>query len=314
VTADPDRVLRSAFLDGKPSWLDRDEPVEHGHVLAGALRTRLTPTEVVSRLSALGFRVAAGRLPARVASEDDILVSVELTGWPEWLPVGEPVPVAHVLRAAVVTGRTPAAVADRLAALGYRVPDAPPASAVEPDDIRLMSSFLDGEPSWLEPEETVPAGHVLAAAAKLSRSPSGVAERLGVLGYEVEDVSRAAAEVLPGDQVLVSVELTGWPEWLPTGEAVPVSHVLRAAAVTGQTPQEVALRLAALGYLVPDAPPATAVESGDRVLLSSGLDGSGPWLNPHDRVPHQHVRDAARALKRDPSEITARLELFGHRM
>jgi hypothetical protein len=313
VTADPDRVLRSAFLDGKPSWLDRDEPVPHGHVLAGALRTRLTPTEVAARLTAHGFRVEAGRLPARVASEDDLLVSVELTGWPEWLPVGEPVPVAHVLRAAVVTGRSPAAVADRLAALGYRVPDAPPESAVEPDDIRLMSSFLDGEPSWLETEETVPAGHVLAAAAKLSRSPSAVAQRLALLGYRVEEVPQVA-EVLPGDQVLVSVELTGWPEWLPLRTPVSEHQLLRAAAVTGQTPQEVAHRLAVLGYLVPDAPPATALESGDRVLLSSGLDGSGPWLSTDERVPQQHVRDAARALKRDPAEIITRLELFGHWM
>ncbi|SEM58074.1 hypothetical protein [Streptacidiphilus jiangxiensis] len=312
MTPEQDKVIRSRLLNGADRWLDLDRQVPRGHVLAAALKARTTPAEVVERLSRLGHDVETGPLPRRVLPNDDILVSRELNGWPEWLRTDEPVAVQHVLRAAVVTGMTPAQVTLRLCALGYQVPDAPPDSAVEPGDAVLMSRALKGATMWLARDRKVPVGHVLAAAAVLSRSPVAVAERLTTLGYRVEEAG--PWEVLPGDEVLVSRRVNAWPDWLSRTRPVPVDHVLRAAVVTGRTPADVTLRLCALGYQVPDAPPDSAVEPGDAVAMSRLLNGATMWLDCDLKVPVGHVLAAAAVVSRSPAAVAGRLTTLGYRV
>ncbi|MDH6143630.1 hypothetical protein P3T35_005665 [Kitasatospora sp. GP30] len=247
-----DRALVSRYLDAESPWLEADKPVEFGHLVAAAAKTDRSAREVAARLTALGYRLPEVDLPDAFPG-DELLVSCRVNGWPHWLAPSAPVSADHVLRAAAITRRSPSEIAGRLLALGYRLPDAPPDSAVHADDIVLLSKYVDSDDPWLETDEPVEFGHLVAAAAKTDCSVREVAARLSVLGYRVPEVD--SADVVLGDELLVSSRVNGWPVWLSPAKRVPVDHVLRAAVITGRTPGEVAGRLAALGYRVSGVPP-----------------------------------------------------------
>jgi hypothetical protein len=306
-----DGVILSRYVDGRSPWLDPAKPVEFGHLVAAAAKTDRSFGEVAARLSVLGFRLPSEVPVLEVRPGDELLVSRKFHGWPEWLSSAEVVPVDHVLRAAAATGRAPGEVMSRLAALGYRVPDGLPDEAAGPADSALLSRYVDGRSPWLDPAKPVEFGHVVAAAAKTDRSFGEVAARLTALGFQLPGLP--VPDVRPGDELLVSRTLRGWPDWLPVAEPVVVGHLLRAAAITGRTPGEVAGRLAALGYQLPDVPPDDAVQAGDIVLLSEYADGAWPWMDPAKPVSAKHLGLLARATGCDRAEVAARLAVLGLR-
>jgi hypothetical protein len=78
------------------------------------------------RLVALGYRFAVD--PATLSTEpiepeDPVAASRDLDSKQPWLAVDRPVPISHLVRAAKRTRRTVAEIAERLANLGYLVPD-----------------------------------------------------------------------------------------------------------------------------------------------------------------------------------------------
>jgi hypothetical protein len=305
-----DIVMLSGFLDGESPWLTTDEPVELGHLVAAAVATGRPAREVADRLTDLGYDVWA-TVPVDVRPGDRLLVSRGLKGWPPWLPSAELVPADQVLRAAAATGRTPGEVTSRLSALGYRIPDALPDAAAGPADGALLSAFLDGKSPWLDTDDPVTFGHLVAAAAKTDRSTREVADRLAALGYRLPEAPLPDAR--PGDELLVSQGLKGWPSWLAVDRPVPADHVLRAAAITGRAPTEIAGRLLALGYQVPHVPEDSDVQDDDIVLLSEWVDGESPWLDTKEPVPAKHLKKAATATGRDRAEVAARLAVLGYR-
>src|SRR5262249_60688207 len=60
-------------------------------------------------------------------------------------------------------------------------PETPP----DRDDRTLLSRNLDRQRPWLNPEQPVPVGHVLTAAAELGWAPGRVAQRLMELGMKL---------------------------------------------------------------------------------------------------------------------------------
>lgn len=119
-TAD-DLVLLSAELDGSPPWLPGGTEVPLGHVLLAADRLGATASEVAARLARFGYRCAAPPVPT---GRDDVrLVSEDLDAAAPWLRRGEPVRIGHLLRAAQALGKPVREVAERLAELGFRLPD-----------------------------------------------------------------------------------------------------------------------------------------------------------------------------------------------
>lgn len=90
--------------------------------------------------------------------------------------------VEHILRASLVTGRTPAAITARLAELGHTLHEnAKLPETADEADIRLLEtvdrSYLDG----------VHLEHVLRSAGLTGRSPADVAARLTALGHTLPD-------------------------------------------------------------------------------------------------------------------------------
>ncbi len=309
-----DAELISDDLDGTAPWLDQAKPVRLGHVVRAAAQLRRPPGEVAERLTLLGFAVpAVSALAGKDGDDDADLISEDLEGGEPWLDQAEPVPLGHVVRAAAQLRRAPADVAERLRVLGFVVPDVSAFPAeVGPDDVTLISVDLDGEDPWLDPAEPVRLGHVVRAAARRRRGPARVAGRLAALGFHVPDVSALPAELGPDDVTLISAEMDGEDPWLDPAEPVRLSHVVRAAAQLRRRPAQVAERLTALGFDVPDVsalPPEIGGE--DVLLISRDLDGESPWLDPAAPVPLSHVIRAALRLRQTPAQAARQLTAFG---
>ncbi|WP_405694773.1 hypothetical protein [Streptomyces sp. NBC_01185] len=155
-----------------------------GHVLAVARETGRSPADIVARLKVLGVGRPDGTVPDSPQDDDFVLLSEELDGREPWLVKNTVVGlrVEHILRASLVTGRTPAAITARLAELGHTLHEnAKLPEAADEADIRLLEtvdrSYLDG----------VHLEHVLRSAGLTGRSPADVAARLTALGHTLPD-------------------------------------------------------------------------------------------------------------------------------
>lgn len=120
-----DLLITSRTLDGKHP-LDPGVRVPYGHVLYAAALTGRSPAAVVARLTALGHtdvQVPGSPLPDRVSLDDAALTRTEGHHWyrEPWVDVAEPVSLRRIVETAGYTRRSPADVARRLTALGYRI-------------------------------------------------------------------------------------------------------------------------------------------------------------------------------------------------
>ncbi|MFJ9916834.1 caspase family protein [Actinacidiphila glaucinigra] len=254
-----DRLLVSRGFSGRGPWLDPQVSVRPAHLVLAAEVTGSSVDEVVGRLQQLGFAVS---LVLEADPKDLRLMSRDLDGQMPWLNVEEPVYSDHVMAAAADTGLSVDEVVGRLRDLGYLVF---PASEVDPMDLRIASQDLDGQMPWLDPGIPVHPGHVMAAAEDTGLSVDEVAGRLRQGGFAVSFVS----EVDPMDIRLTSRDLDGQKPWLSPLRPVYPDHIVRAARSTGQTPHDIATRLASLGYRLPEF---LGVEEGEfREPLERGL-------------------------------------------
>ncbi|MFV5996341.1 caspase, EACC1-associated type [Streptomyces sp. NPDC056231] len=254
-----DRLVVSRGLDGIGPWLNPEEPVRSSHVLRAAEVTGRSMDEVAEHLRQLGF-VAS---PVLDTDPMDLrIMSRDLDEEAPWLDPQEPVRPDHALQAAEVTGWSVEEVAERLRQLGFVVPSVLEADPMDP---RIMSQDLDEEAPWLDPQEPVHPGHVLAAAEVTGWSVEEVAERLRQLGFVVPSVLEAD----PTDLRIMSRDLDGQAPWLSPVEPVYPDHILRAARITGRTLCDIATQLTTLGYKLPEF---LDVEEGEhRQSLEQGL-------------------------------------------
>lgn len=240
-----------------------------------------------------------------------LITSTYLDRGTDRLDPAEPVPLFHVLQAALAGGRSPHDVREQLAALGYRVP-APERLAELPEDAaQLVSYGLDAASPWLK-NHFAPRlrGFILWAATQLRRSPAELAAAYTALGFEVRDPGRfpaSADEVDEDDLVLVSDGLSGeWPWYEETEPATMRGRILWAAERLGEPPAEVAARYARLGYRTPGlGSPPEEVSRRDRRLASDSVDGRAPWLGDDALVPLGQVLTIVDRTEDDAKEPEA---------
>jgi hypothetical protein len=177
-----DAVIASRDADGRAPWVGRGWGL--GHVLLVAEVLGRTPREVADRCRELGydtFLYGEFALPDAGGFEDDdvLLLSAHCDGRGPWLTWEQSPSLAHVLRCARATGRSPQEVAERLARLGRHAGVSP---HVETADLDLAEA-LDrwGGQHW-------GTGELLAVASRTGRSPAEVAARLPFLGFPVPDL------------------------------------------------------------------------------------------------------------------------------
>ncbi|MFI6083341.1 hypothetical protein ACIBBB_20565 [Streptomyces sp. NPDC051217] len=188
-----ERLLKYADVPGG-GWIGRWGAAPVAHILAVARDTGRSPADIIARLSELGCQRPGGNATDTPEPDDLVLLSENLDGRLPWLMKNDVVglQVRHILRAALVTGRTPAQVAERLATLGHWLHEnANLPETADEADIRLLETVTR---SYLD---NVHLQDVLRSASLTGRSPADVAARLTELGYRLPD-EVTYPDVLPG--------------------------------------------------------------------------------------------------------------------
>ncbi|MDT0353631.1 wHTH domain-containing protein [Pseudonocardia charpentierae] len=319
---------------------DLAEPVPGRQVISMAAQLGWSLAAVAARLQQLGAVVPEREWPQVVLTDNEWrLLSLDLDAprprrgrrtapmsRGNWIDLAEPVPAAHVFRAAARLGWSAEAVAARLQQLGAVVPEREwPQVVLTDEDRRLLSRNLDGRNPWIDLAEPVPAAHVIGAAAQLGWSAEAVAARLQQLGAVVPEREWPQVVLTDDDRRLLSRGLDtpqGFYEpwngpsdgdrWIDLTEPVPAAHVIGAAAQLGWSAEAVAARLQQLGAVVPEREwPQVVLTTDDRRLLSPNLDGRNPWIDLAEPVPAAHVIRAAAQLSWSAEAVAARLQQLG---
>lgn len=306
-----DLVITSLDLNSRRPWLEPYGKVPVGHVLAAALRTGRQAADVAGRLEALAFDVPRVTWPVQVDSDDILVLSRGLDGRAPWWD--EPVPARHLLVGAVRAGRGPSELAGRLQELGVSVSQHPWPSRLDDEDRLLLSRDLDALEPYLDPDEPVPARHVIAASARTRRPQPEIADRLASLGLNVPErpwPDSVGAVVRP----LLSRGVDGREPWLDLDAPVEASHILVAATRTRRAPAQVAVQLRDLGLRVPDRSWPDVIDTDNLLLLSRKVDGHEPWLDLDTPVEAGHLLAVSRRTGLSPGAVAASLVELGLRL
>ncbi|WP_394620778.1 hypothetical protein JNUCC0626_17225 [Lentzea sp. JNUCC 0626] len=313
----------------------RSSTARTGHVVAAALRTNQRPVDVARRLTELGYECPpAEHLPDDATADDlDLLGIVRTSGPGEryriWLPTGEAVSLQHIIITAATHAMSPSAVARRMAQFGFCAPEPVPGLTVHLGDLVLLSVNLDGQDPWLDHHHralrtanaTVPLGHALAAAAKLSRPPAEIVGRLFDLGLGSQ-AATLPARVERQDATLLSRmfprEMASiyrlWEfGWIGVDRPVSARHLLLQSRRTGLSPTEIASRLVGLGFQVTDVGALpSSIDEADEKLLTDSYTLRLPWSDESEMsVARSSIMLMARKNDLSPRGVLDRLTLLG---
>ncbi|MFD3525185.1 hypothetical protein [Streptomyces sp. NPDC058653] len=310
---DPDdRLIASSSLNSRSPWRDPEKQVPYGIVLLAAAQLKWSPAAVLARLGELGYadvQRPEGPMPDAVEPDDTpLLQSVESKWGVKPVDVDTTLSLRQIVESAAREERSPADVARRMTAYGYRVGTGarPLPETANPRDIGLIRTNIRG--AWLDWDDEAPAQHVLTVAQELSCSPLVAAERLVELGVRLPYTPE------PGDERILRIRDAAPHSWIGPWGAPPVGHIIAVARETGRTQADVVDRLRALGTQRPDGNVPETAEADDLVLLSENLDGRAPWLWKNTVVGLQvhHILRAAQITGRSPASVRERLTELGH--
>jgi hypothetical protein len=274
-----------------------------------------TPAELATWIGGLGTGLdayAGARFPDDLCFDDIDLLSWALDGEPPWLAADE-IGLGHLLAAAGITGRLPHEIAGRLRHLGFSLAELPGRAPNDVDsvDVVLLSRLLNGRAPRLT-DRHVPLAHVYHAACVLSCDVAEVRERYERLGLvvlgkptELDRTSREHATIVFHATDTARAD----------ADRLSPAQILAVAQFTGRDIGSVHASFADLGlslpekFALPDLAPS-AMTARDLLLLSSRLDGRGPWLG-RDPAPLAHVIAAAGYLRWPPRRVAGRLEELG---
>jgi len=311
VSAD-DLTLISLHWEGQ--WISQEVPI--AHILEVALKRNAGPAAIAARLREIGFTIL--QEPDWNAVEPICKEDVSICRpWPySERSSQQAASVSRILHTAAQLATSPAAVAARLMQFGYAVTDDAPDwgcyGKLTWDDFSIIPMGLGGEGPWLERE--IPPGHILRAAASLSRPATQIVARLRELGFSGIDRSIDWNSIPPlhkSDERLIPWDLFGEGPWFE--RSVPTNFILRLVKPAGSSPAELVNRLRELGFKLPVAQPdweaIGVITDADRILLPPDPNGGGPWVEL--AVPPFHIIKAALDLGRPPVEIVKRLQQLG---
>ncbi|MEV5899230.1 hypothetical protein [Streptomyces sp. NPDC052127] len=160
-------------------------------------------------------------------------------------------------------------------------------------------------------------GHALFLARVSGLTYREVVDRMGELGLPTPKQPDGDPVTDEINLALVSHDLRSMrspmgPDFLSTGSKVPPGHLLQAHFEFGITVEEVALRLQAFRFRVPESiPPASAADELVLRLLSRDLDGQSSWLNLDEPVSPVHLYRAYSTLGLGTGTAIRCLRSFG---
>ncbi|GGN06717.1 wHTH domain-containing protein [Streptomyces fuscichromogenes] len=289
-----------------------------GDLLAYLSAASGTPLhEIAEWTGALGLRPPESLPQEAEAADAEILGTRSYEASGHRIGAGRAVSTNFVAEAALQTGLPPRAVVARLRAYGVQAPPGPFPEAVEPTDPTILVSALR-EP--LPPGRPVSVHHVIQASRQLGTSPRQVLDRLAEYGFTApvlpmpDSVGRFDLELLFTRPTIIDDAdhlrmATFTRDMLPWDEPVPVHHIVRAATYLRIDPHEVAERLAAYGFRLPDTEPHQ-LDSADLGLCNGG-SRSGEPDSILLRGPIRDFLYLAHSTTMPPEELVARLKRLG---
>lgn len=285
--------------------VDVDKTVPLRQIIESAALTNRSPADVARRMTAYGYRIGTGARPlSETANPRDImLIRTDRRG--EWLDWGDEVAAGHVLEAAQELSCSPHFAAERLIALGLRLPYTP-----EPGDERILRYADTPGGGWIGRWGSPPVAHILTVAQETGRPPADIVARLRELGCQQPGGTVPDAPE-PDDLVLLSENLDGRTPWLMKNHVVglQVRHILRASLATGRAPADVTARLTTLGHWLHENAnlPETAEDADIRLLATL----TRSYL---DDVNLEYVLRSASLTGRSPADVATRLTELGYRL
>ncbi|GAA2764047.1 hypothetical protein GCM10010103_30880 [Streptomyces paradoxus] len=238
---------------GSREWHSlREETAIPPGVLARVSAAQGVPLHEMSRgVEALGLPTPSA-LPPMANDTDVVILSARADARPPWIRADDVVTAHQVVRAALESGLRPAEVADRLRAYGLVPPDVSfPPSAEPRDDILLGTTRRFGPPGEpLSPDRPVSVHHVVMKSSGLGLPPRAVVDRLAQYGL-LTTLDTAPEDAYAFDQYLLGLhEEMQLP--LEEGRPVPLHHLVSVIRKLPKEPHEIAQRLTAFGFRVPE--------------------------------------------------------------
>ncbi|MBM7437132.1 caspase family protein [Streptomyces sp. HB132] len=255
--------------EGRAVW---DGEPQLGDVVHYARTLNLSLSQTLTRLGELGRPVLVpGRLDGEALPGEEtlLLLSRDNDGMRPWLPPGQKVSPIAMLTTCENTKLTTHEAFRLLESCGYdtspyaalRDPGSPAASRAR----ILFSARLDGLAPWAS--EPIGAKHIVDAARQLNTTPRAVREELRALGV---DVIRQAELGGPYRSLHLALNRINGDEQRTS--PVTSAHVLNSAYLTGETVENTALALEAIGYTVSEHSSSAGSAPEHAHLLGIPLD------------------------------------------
>lgn len=287
------------------------DPVLRREILHIAHERSIPPADIAAQIHKSGFVVAAYVQDARDENTDDLRTLNDLQI--SHLLDPNRVPLSEILGMAFSMGRSPEGICTVWESAGIAVPDVTGLDTTT-DDAILLSSDLGGVGPWVRSggETHLMVAHILAAAIRLRRSPSELAERVRYFGVPVADPAGwNACPVTASSLILLSKNIDLGAPWIDD-RPIPTAHILRAASYTGLPPREIARTLAELDFPTGEVPDLELTHEEDRALsVLLDLPHRDPEP-PEGMVPSRAaVLATAHHMGRDLGDIVRWVEKLG---
>ncbi|AGL19874.1 caspase family protein [Actinoplanes sp. N902-109] len=285
-------------------FLPLEQVVPRGHIAHVSRSTGRSVTQLVERLTALGFTTPPADSLPEPPTEADIVI---LGGRDAPLRDHDVTP-GHVLQVAKRLGLPVAEVLEKLRQFGFSVADVQiPAEPVTTSLLRILSVDGDARVPWLHTTTPIAAANVWNTVA----AGIDVAEAMAVwtrFGFDTSSVGHlVAAGPDERDLLLVSRDHDGRAPWLADTEAIDLVRLVETGEKLAVPLREAAARLRRLGFSVPDVSNISDhLGTDDRSLLTILKS-----IDPAVDVPRIVLVRAAYTERQPIQEMAQRLRNLG---
>ncbi|MER8067460.1 caspase family protein [Streptomyces sp. NPDC094034] len=309
-------VLNSGILSAYAlnTWRDPGQMVTLDEIFLLVERTGLTVGAVAERLRALGYEVTPPTGRELIGRGDLALVRALGSVTNGWLEPGSELSVAQLCFSAAVAETSTRAAADRLAELRFTVPsEYPNSDGWTAEDREVLRTLWDlhADPVPLDRARDITYAQLISVARVSGVTTQSVVDLLAATGFS-PPAQHTPGQVFDDEWALLHYNGVS----LAVDREVPVPHVVGVAHRTGQTPDEVAVRLRALGFEVPELPAdEMALSKQDVNFLCSKYDrkSSTAWPEPDRPLGLRAIAERAERSTLSMADAAARLRNLGYR-
>ncbi|MFE2035508.1 caspase family protein [Streptomyces scopuliridis] len=310
-------ILNTGILSANEmtKWRDPEQVVTLNDTFQLVERAELTAGEIAERLTALGYQVVSLIGYEEVGPKDLPLLHPLGRADGGWLEPESQLSVAQLCFSAALAERSTREAADRLRELGFTVPaEYPNSDAWTAEDREVLQGLwvLHADPVPLDRAREITYAQLISVARASGATTQAVVDLLRDTGFAVPSYD-TPKQTFHDDEwaLLVYNDIP-----LNVDRQVPLPHVVGVAHRTGQTPEEVAVRLRALGFEVPELPadqPLMSKQDVNFLYARYERSSSTAWPDPDRPLGLGAIAERASRSTLSMTETAARLNSLGYR-